>query len=373
MPALSDTMSVGRLAKWLKKPGDPVRKGEPIAEIETDKAVMEVEAFYDGFLAGPLAQVGTDQPLGAPIACIVDSLTETDSAAAPVAAHPSAKTPMPAAPPPHPSASVANAPMAPPSGVQASPYARVLARELGVDLSKIAASHAGPIDTTELLKQVGRAPVTNVDEGPDHRVTRASTLREAVARNMIASLATPTFRLASLFALEPLQKTAKERDLSLTLLLARACALTIEAHPLFNATYTPTGLAERDQVDIGIAVDIPEGLLTPVLRDVARRPLADLAKDWGVLRDKVKTRRLAPQDYRGATFYLSDLGVFPVVQSFDSIIPLGACAILSVAAARKEGATFTLSCDHRVVFGADGARFLTTLSGWLSDPGKLVD
>jgi pyruvate dehydrogenase E2 component (dihydrolipoamide acetyltransferase) len=130
-------------------------------------------------------------------------------------------------------------------------------------------------------------------------------------------------------------------------------------------------IAQRDQVDIGIAMDTPEGLITPVLRNVGERPLASLEGDWNALRDKVKSRKLTPQDYRGATFYISDLGTYPVVQSFDSLIPLGASAILSIAAAREEGAMYTLTCDHRVVFGADGARFLTTLKGWLADPARL--
>lgn len=374
MPALSDTMNVGRLARWLKKPGDAVKKGEAIAEVETDKAVMEVEAFYDGYLAGPLAPADTDLPLGAPIAYIADDPAEAPViGAAPVAPPIPAEAGARAAPPARaPSAtSPAKPPVAPLTAVRASPYARALAHNLGIDLQKVAPGQSEPIDAAALIKAAARPPTPNLEEGPPYRVARASSLREAVARNMIASVTTPTFRLTAQLPLEPLQKAAKEKNFSLTLLLARASALTVKAHPLLNAAYTPDGIAQRDQVDIGIAVDIAEGLITPVLRDVAGRPLATLAEDWRILRDKVKSRRIAPQDYRGATFYLSDLGIFPVVQSFDAIIPLGASAILSVAAARKEEAMFTLSCDHRVVFGADGARFLTTLSAWLSDPGKL--
>ena len=173
--------------------------------------------------------------------------------------------------------------------------------------------------------------------------------------------------------MKPLLKAAQQRHASLSLLLARACALAIKAHPLFNAAYTPEGLARRDRVDIGIAVDDGEGLITPVLRDAAGRSLADLAADWTSLREKVKSRRLVPADYSGATFYLSDLGVFPVVYAFDSIIPAGASAILSIAAAGPQGAFFTLACDHRVVFGADAARFLETLEGLLKDPSALFD
>jgi pyruvate dehydrogenase E2 component (dihydrolipoamide acetyltransferase) len=155
--------------------------------------------------------------------------------------------------------------------------------------------------------------------------------------------------------------------------LARACANTIAKQALFNAAYTPQGLAHRDRIDIGIAVDSPEGLITPVLRDVAGRSLDELADDWRILRDKVKSRRLVPSDYRGATFYISDLGVFPVVYSFDSIVPAGAAAILSIGSSRPEGTSCTLGCDHRIVFGGDAARFLQTLNEWLSNPAKLVE
>jgi pyruvate dehydrogenase E2 component (dihydrolipoamide acetyltransferase) len=211
-----------------------------------------------------------------------------------------------------------------------------------------------------------------LDAGPPYRIERASSLREAVARNMIASAATPTFRVAARLPIEPLAAAAKVRQQSLTLLLARACARTIAAHPLFNAAYTPEGLARRERIDVGIAVDSGDGLITPVLRDAAGRSLAALAQDWSALREKVKSRRLVPADYTGATFYLSDLGVFSVVEEFDSLIPSGASAILSVAASRPQGASCTLACDHRVVFGADAARFLETLRQQLSDPGTLL-
>jgi len=148
--------------------------------------------------------------------------------------------------------------------------------------------------------------------------------------------------------------------------------MTIVTHPLFNATYTPDGLARRDRVDIGIAVDDGEGLITPVLRDAAGRSLPELGEDWITLRDKAKKRRLAPADYSGATFYISDLGVFSVVRAFDSIVPTGASAILSVAASGEHGASFTLTCDHRVVFGADAARFFETLEQYLKDPDKIL-
>jgi pyruvate dehydrogenase E2 component (dihydrolipoamide acetyltransferase) len=371
MPALSDTMNVGRLMRWLKQPGDRVTKGEAIAEIETDKAVMEVEAFADGYLAGPLAAAETDLPLGATIAFIADTKAEAASAAADAPMREAAPAAA-AAPAPATAAMPPTTAVAPPQPVRASPYARALAGKLGVDLAGVAAGSAAPVTAEQLLAATARPAMPYLEEGPPYTIERLSSLREAVARGMSEAMATPTFRLTAHLPLRPLQELAKAKSLSLSLLLVRACGFAIAEHPLVNAAYTPQGLARRERIDIGVAVDIPEGLVTPVLRDVAKRPLKDLAEEWSALRHKVKTRRLAAQDYRGATFYLSDLGIFPVIQSFDSVIPLGASAILSVAAAGKDGASSTLSCDHRVIYGADAARFLTTLAELLADPAKLA-
>ena len=363
MPALSDTMSNGRLVKWTKKSGDAIKKGDVIAEIETDKAVMDVEAFEDGYLSGPLTAEGTEAPVGEVIGYIADSAKDVLSV-----------TPATVASPPP--ATDGKAPAKAP--VTASPVSPVLAASMGSMHPGGAARTYRPPVTRAGSKAAAPATLAAnpasqaLAAGPPYRIERASSLREAVARNMIASAAAPTFRVTAQLPLETLVSAAKERQQSLTLLLARACALTVSAHPLFNAAYTPEGLARRERVDIGIAVDNGDGLITPVLRDAAARSLAELARDWSGLREKVKSRRLAPADYSGATFYLSDLGIFSVVEAFDSIVPIGAAAILSVAASRPQGASFTLACDHRVVFGADAARFLETLGQQLKDPGKLL-
>ncbi|HUI59364.1 MAG TPA: 2-oxo acid dehydrogenase subunit E2, partial [Steroidobacteraceae bacterium] len=185
---------------------------------------------------------------------------------------------------------------------------------------------------------------------------------EATAQAMIASLGTPTFRVTAALPLALLITYAKQTGQSVNLLLARACALSILEHPRFNALYTPEGIAWRDRVDIAIAVDSAEGLITPVLRDVAQRSLAELSQQWSALLDKARTRRITPAEYSGATFYVSDLGVFPVVHSFESIVPQGAAALLSAGAVQADRALCTLNCDHRVVFGGDAARFLETLA-----------
>lgn len=379
MPALSDTMSNGRLVRWVKNIGDPIKKGEAIAEVEIDKAVMEVEAFHDGYLAGPLTPIDSEKPVGATIGYIADSRDTTvpagvtggpPPARAVSSSNPVASARPDAAPAPRPLVSPPERPPAPETQrVRASPYARRLAQELGVDIQQLVSTQ-GDVHADAVVDATKHPP--ELAAGPPYRLQRASSVREALARNMISSAATPTFRVTARLALGPLLAVSKDTRSSLTLLLARACALTIKVHDLFNAVYTPDGLAVRERVDVGIAVDTPEGLVAPVLRDVATRSLTELAADWRTLHEKTVDHHLSPQDYQGATFYLSNLGMFPVVQSFDAVLPQGAAAILCVAAADGERTSFTLACDHRVLAGADAARFLQTLAEWLANPRRLT-
>ena len=400
MPTLSDTMETGHLIDWLKQPGDAVKKGEAIAEVETDKAVMDVEAFYDGYLAGPLAAADTDIPVGAGIGYIVDSLgvekatvkqekqekQKADKAPIAKAADVSVKTPPAAVQTSTPasprtataSASVTSMATGITSGKQipASPYARGLARELGIDLARLTAGPDGSIRAVQVVSAAMGRAVPNLDDGPDYELQALSPMQKTIANNMMAAATTPTFCVSARLPLAPLIVLAHEESYSLTLLLARACALAVEAHPHFNAVFTPQGLAQRQQVDVGIAMDVPRGLVAPVLRDVAGRPLEALAERWRTLKrqasGKQRSQRLRPEDYRGATFYLSNLGMFSTVSRFDAVVPVGAAAILAVAAIQDGLAEFTLSCDHRVVYGADAARFLETLALLLGDPKKTV-
>jgi pyruvate dehydrogenase E2 component (dihydrolipoamide acetyltransferase) len=378
MPALSDTMSNGRLIRWVKHEGDAVKRGEALAEVETDKALMDVEAFHDGYLSGPLAAVDAEYPVGRVIGYTVDTREEVVSgvtAAAPVAgaeasprgppATPAKATASGAAPPP--AAPMASASVRPASSpTRASPYARALAQKLGVDLGA-QAHDAAPLQAADILAAASHVVAPDLKAGPPYTIERNSGFREATARAMIACVGTPTFRVTAALPLAALIVKAKSTGRSLNLLLARACALTIKEHPFFNAVYTPEGIARRDRIDIGIAVDSPEGLMTPVLRDVARKSLFALSGEWRVLLEKANTRRITPAEYSGATFYLSDLGVFSCVHSFESIIPQGAAALLSVAAVEGDKALCTLNCDHRVVFGGDAGRFLQTLEKKLAE------
>ncbi len=372
MPALSDTMSNGRLVKWVKKIGDPIKKGESVADVETDKAVMDVESFHDGYLAGPLAAEGSEMPVGATIGYIAESAGATVPQALQAEPLPNTTADPPAESPPKGASAAAAGPAAPsptppaqPGRVRMSPYARRLAQQGGVDVKQgDGGTGGGSARQPARPDPAGGSPV---------RVERASSVREALARNMTASLATPTFRMTARLSLAPLLAAAKSAHLSLTLLLARACALTVKAHSLFNAVYTPEGFAFRERVDVAIAVDTLDGLVAPVIRDVAGRALPQLAADWAAVREKAINRRLSAQDYQGATFYLSNLGMFSVVHSFDAVLPVGAAAILCVAAADGERTSFTLGCDHRVLAGADAARFLQTFAEYLANPARLIE
>ncbi len=403
MPALSDTMQSGRLHQWLKQPGDAVHKGDVLAEVESDKAVMELEAFRDGYLAGPLAAVESDIPVGEVIGYVTDQREAeaggasaqpaepaTPSATEPSNPEPTSPEPSRSAPAAAPPASVspanevpsvaATSADVPPAqqhvesasgGRRASPYARGLARELGLDLAQIPPGPDGVIRAAQVMAAAHAGPTPDLQAGPPFRYKLLTPMHRAVADNMVATLATPTFRISSQVDLMPLRDHAHQAGLSLSLLLARACALAVAVHRHFNAVYTPLGLALRERVDVGVAVDVPGGLVTPVLRDAAVRPLDELAEDWRALKDRAKAGRLQPADYQGATFYLSNLGVFPEVSRFEAIVPLGAAAILAVGAPQQGRVDLTLSCDHRVVFGADAARFLATLAARLAAPAGL--
>ncbi|MHB1202082.1 MAG: dihydrolipoamide acetyltransferase family protein [Acidithiobacillus sp.] len=393
MPVLSDTMETGRLVRWNKQPGAAVKKGEALAEVETDKAILDVEAFADGFLAGPLAPVDTDIPVRQVIGYLVDQAGEGQEATVPAARisepAPSA-APAPTSPPPAPprptippataipsnqpatpeKAATAAPPSAPlPTGAPASPYARALAGDLGINIAGVAPGPDGAIHATQVLAAALAAPEADLRQGPPYTLERPSTLRAAVARNMVAAMQTPTFQISAQLPVEPLHQAARKVGITLTLAVTRACAVTVAEDPWFNHVWTAKGVAKRERVDVGIAVDTGDGLVTPVLRDAARRPLAELAEDWRLLLGKVKKGRLSPEDYQGASFYLSNLGVFPVISHFSAIVPLGASAILAIAATDAHGqADFTLSCDHRVIFGADAARFLAVLAKRLAQP-----
>lgn len=401
MPALSDTMESGRLLRWLKQEGDAVESGEAVAEVETDKAVMEMEAFHSGTLIGPLAAEDQDYPVGETLAWIGD--TAAAQAAPEQATGKDTKEGKGAQKRAAPSESQA-AGQAEEATAEAAPAVQQEA-VAGKQEKKQAEPGEAAVDDgaqqpgaepgeekpaaqrtlSAVLQQAlaGRAAprgregadgngalLKEIEAGPPYRIEPQRPLRRVIAGTMGRAVTTPQFRVSTQLDLAALKARAQAHDASFTLLLARACALTVKEHADFNAAWTAAGLARRERVDVAIAMEAEHGLLTPVLRDAAGRPFSELADSWQALKERVRQHRMAPEDFRGATFYLSNLGMFPGIVQFDAVVPPGATAILAVAAPAGQGTMLTLTCDHRVVFGADAARFLAALSERLLHPDE---
>jgi pyruvate dehydrogenase E2 component (dihydrolipoamide acetyltransferase) len=389
MPALSDTMESGRLVRWLKQAGDAVKRGDAIAEVETDKAVMEMDVFESGTLIGPLVAEDQDYPVGETLAWIGDEAgaeaapapakaeverqgngaegkagsVEQEAGEEPVSAADEqtqlARQAEHAVPPPVETEAAA------PESVEPVPK-RAPQRAASPVLDQALAGRSAPrgIEGAD----ANAALLKEIESGPPYRIETQPQLRRVVSATVSRAVQTPQFRISTQIDLTSFKEYAEAQAVSFTLLLAKACAMTVKDQPDFNAAWTADGLARRDRVDVAIAMDAEHGLLTPVLRDVAGQAVSQLAEDWRALKEKIQKHRMVPEDFRGATFYVSNLGMFPGIMQFDAVVPPGATAILAVAAPGKQGTVLTLTCDHRVVFGADAARFLGTLGERLADP-----
>jgi pyruvate dehydrogenase E2 component (dihydrolipoamide acetyltransferase) len=430
MPALSSTMTEGKIVEWLKKPGDRVERGESVLVVESDKADMDVESFNEGFLAAVLMPAGGTAPVGETIGLIVESEAEiaevqanapaapavaaTPAAAppapAPVAPAPVAATPAPVAPVPAPAvAAPAPAPVAVARAdgrLVATPRARKLAAQLGVDLAGVRGSGPHGRIQAEDVERAGGQPVSvpRVAEGsapaaasgngngaaaaPSAPAGQAfgapgetvpfNTLQQAVNRNMVASLQVPCFRVGYTITTDKLDafyKSVKAKGVTMTALLAKAVGVVLARHPQVNAATTAAGMAYPAAVNVAVAVAMEDGgLITPVLASADRTDIYSLARNWADLVERARAKQLKPEEYSTGTFTLSNLGMFGV-DRFDAILPPGTGAILAVAASRptvvagKDGSIavkrqmqVNLTCDHRVVYGAHAAAFLKDLA-----------
>ena len=422
MPALSSTMTEGKIVEWLKQPGDKVARGESVLVVESDKADMDVESFQEGYLAAVLMPAGSTAPVGETIGLIVETEAEIADAkakaptAAPSAAPTAPAAAAPAAPAP-PAAPLAPAPLAAPAPISApvaapasngrlivSPRARKLASQMGVDLAGLRGTGPnGRIQAEDVEKAAGRpvtpprvgegtsaaavvvgsvvaspsAPAGNSFGAPGETVA-FNTLQAAVNRNMEASLAVPCFRVGYTITTDKLDafyKQVKPKGVTMTALLAKAVAVTLARHPQVNAATTASGMSYPAEVNVAVAVAMEDGgLITPVLRNADRTDLYELSRQWGDLVKRSRSKQLQPEEYSTGTFTLSNLGMFGV-DRFDAILPPGTGAILAVAASRptvvagKDGSIavkrqmqVNLTADHRVIYGADGAAFLKDLA-----------
>jgi pyruvate dehydrogenase E2 component (dihydrolipoamide acetyltransferase) len=388
MPALSSTMTEGKIVEWLKQPGDRVERGESVLVVESDKADMDVEAFQEGFLAAVLMQAGGTAPVGETIGLIVETEAEIAAAQAgapsapaaapaPVAAPASPAPVAPAAPvaaaPPAPAAvaaaslPVAAAPAAGNGRVVATPRARKLASQLGVKLEALKGSGPhGRIQAEDVERAAGQpASVARVAEGSAPFTAAApaaagasadggasaapagqsfgrpgetvafTTLQGAVNRNMLASLAVPCFHVGYTITtdrLDAFYKQVKSKGVTMTALLAKAVGVVLARHPQVNAAASETGMVYPASVNVAIAVAMDDGgLVTPVLKEADRTDLYSLSRNWADLVARSRTKQLKPDEYSTGTFTLSNLGMFGV-DRFDAILPPGTGAILAVAA-----------------------------------------
>jgi pyruvate dehydrogenase E2 component (dihydrolipoyllysine-residue acetyltransferase) len=394
MPRLSDSMEEGTVVKWLVEVGGPVKRGQEIVEIDTDKATMSYEAEQDGVLLAILVAEGETAPIGAPIAQIGaagESVAESPAAAAPEESAASA------------AAAPAEAPAAAPARegrgakASASPIARRLAKELGVDLDTLSGTGPGGMITKTDIEQAaqgGQAAVAAAagDTPPKGEVTvvEPSRLQQTIARRMVEGYSEPNFAveveidMGACAALRAELGEAGGSKPSYNDLVVKAAALALRDFPRLNGAYTERGFELYGRVNVGIAVATEDTLLVPTIFDADRKPLTAIASESKALAAKVRDRTIAAAELEGGTFTVTNLGMLGVRRFFPILNPPQA-AILAVGdvakrpVAREDGALLvsdvmstTLTCDHRIVYGADAARFLARVRELLAEPSQLA-
>jgi len=406
MPKLTDTMTEGVVIKWHKREGDRIESGDAIAEIETDKAVMDLEAFGAGTLRKILVAEQSTVPAGrliaviaAPDEDIAPLLAEAGMAPQPAVQSATPPAVKPAATPQGPSTRPPSRPTAPPPAamppageIKASPLARRMAEEAGLDLGSITPTGPGGRIIKEDVEQAlaAKRAAPSAAE-PVYEVRPLSQIRKTIARKMIQSKApVPHFYVTNEIDMErALTVKAELADrqqpikVTITDLIVRALAVALTRFPQFNASFQDEGIRYHQSIHIGVAVGLDEGLIVPVLRDCQSKGLIQIAEEARLLFERAKSRRLQPDEYTGATFSLSNLGMADVEQ-FSAIITPPEAAVLAIGkikqipvvengrvAIRRRMMT-TISCDHRVVDGLQAAKFLQALKHELEEPTGLL-
>ncbi len=423
MPALSPTMKEGKISKWLKKEGEKVASGQPIAEIETDKANLEFEATDDGVLLKLLLKEGESAPVGAPIAVIgapgekVDlSAIQAAPAPAPAEAAPP-PAPSPVLAPPAPAARVERAPAPPlapapppptalptrraePSNgrLRASPLARRMARDQGLDLAMLRGTGpAGRIVKRDVEQAIAaglqaKAPLVPMLRPFERRApvaTPLTTMRKVIAQRMTeVKPGVPHFYLTvevEMDAALKIREEAKALDTKISVndIVVKAAAVALRRFPKLNVQYAGDQVLQLQNIDVGIAVAIEDGLITPVLRDADMKGLQQIAAESRELAERARKRKLRPEEYTGGSISVSNLGMFGI-DSFVAVINPPQASILAVGmvspkAVVRDGQivarqmmSLTLSGDHRVVDGAIGAQYLQELKSLLEHPIRLL-
>lgn len=432
MPRLSDTMEQGTIIKWHVAEGQDVSAGDVLADVETDKATMEMQSFDDGRVARLSVAEGEPVEIGTVVAVLLEE-DESDDVVATPPAVPTEATVAPEAPAPPPVIEAADGPPSTPASggapLKATPVARRLAEEHGIDLKTLQGSGpGGRIVKRDVLAAVGAGqetraavppsargevvdlartdtpplPATPVQAAPmaitaDDRREPVSSMRQTIARRLVQSKQEiPHYQVSMTFAMDELSSLRKqlngdlaEHDIKLSVndLLVRACALSMHQNPLMNASWDGDAIVYHDRVHIGVAVALPEerggGLVVPVIRDANFKSLRAISAETRALAEKARTRGLSVEDMEGATFTISNLGMFGV-DNFTAIINPPNSAILAVGATLEKPVVrdgqlavglemnATLSNDHRVIDGATAARWLGTFRSLIEHPSSIL-
>lgn len=433
MPRLSDTMQEGTISQWLKQPGDQIKKGDILAEIETDKASMDLESYDTGVLEQILVQAGETVPIGQVVAIIGSGAgAQSQPAARPAPEGDGQQRTQTAAPPAEskPQTAAASAQPTPVSPgeqgngrlLKASPLARRIAEEQDIDLSQVQGTGPGGRivrdDVEDYLEQRGAtapaaAPVTPSAPAPQQAAPQAaptptpqpaalppdseavplSRVQSIIARRLTESKQTiPHFYVSSevdmtdLLAMrQTFNAGAGEDGVKVTVndLIVKASALALEKFPEVNSSIQGDQFIRHKQINVGIAVDVPGALVVPVIRDANIKGVRSIAREARALIEKARANKLAPADLEGGTFSVSNLGMMDA-SSFIAVINPPHAAILAIAAARKQFVpidgqpvirdlmTITLSADHRIIYGATVARFLQEVKRLLQNPYSLL-
>ncbi len=421
MPALSPTMEEGTLAKWLVKEGDTVSSGDILAEIETDKATMEFEAVDEGIVGKILVSEGTaGVKVNTPIAILVEEGESADAAPAPKAAPAAPAAAETATPAATPAPSAPAAPKSDGTRVLASPLARRLAKEKGVDIATLtgsgphgrvvkadveaasaapkAAAPAAAAPATSAAAPMPAGPsastVAKLYEGREYEEVPLDGMRKTIAARLTEAKQTiPHFYLRRDVQLDALMKfrgevnaqlEARGVKLSVNDFIIKACALALQDVPDANAVWAGDRILKLKPSDVAVAVAIEGGLFTPVLKDAEKKTLSALSTEMKDLAARARTRKLAPHEYQGGSFAISNLGMMGI-ENFDAVINPPHGAILAVGAGVKKPVvkadgeigvatvmSMTLSVDHRVIDGALGADVLKAIVGYLENPLSMM-
>lgn len=415
MPKLSDTMTEGVVAEWHKKVGDAVKSGEVLAEIETDKATMEFESFYDGVLLHIGVEKGKPTPVNALLAIIGQAgedvaalIAQAGSGEAPAATSAPASEPTSA-----PAPVVAEVPAAKPAPVAAatpaavvpantngrilaSPLAKKLAEEKGVDLSFVPGTGEGgritkrDVDHYVPYNAPSRPASSGIAQAESFVDEPVSQMRKTIARRLAESKFTaPHFYLTisidmdNAIAARKAMNSQEGVKVSFNDMVVKAVAMSLKKHPAINSSWLGDVIRRNQHVHIGVAVAVDEGLLVPVVRFADSKGLSQIGEEVKVFAQKAKEKKLQPSDWEGNTFTISNLGMFGIEQFTAIVNPPDSC-ILAVGGISQEPVVkngqvvpgnimkVTLSCDHRVVDGASGAAFLQTFKQYMENPVMML-